>query len=61
MRRRFIIGVLLALGSTAGAQTKADSALVGRILLAEDRRDSTDAALAEGAAHPDARISVLAR
>ncbi len=37
-----------------------DSALVGRVLLAEDRRDSTDAALAEGARHADARVRVLA-
>jgi cyclophilin family peptidyl-prolyl cis-trans isomerase len=39
----------------------ADSALVGRILLAEDRRDPTDAALAEGARHADERIRALAR
>ncbi|HEU4628644.1 MAG TPA: peptidylprolyl isomerase [Gemmatimonadaceae bacterium] len=39
----------------------ADSALVGRILLAEDRRDSTDTALAEGARHADARVRLLAR
>lgn len=39
----------------------ADSALVGRILLAEDRRDSTDAALAEGSRHSDARIRMLAQ
>ena len=41
--------------------TRADSALVGRILLAEDRRDSTDAALGEGAQHADARVQALAR
>ena len=39
-----------------------DSALIGRILLAEDRRDSTDGALAEGSRHadstrPDARAT----
>jgi cyclophilin family peptidyl-prolyl cis-trans isomerase len=38
-----------------------DSALVGRILLAEDRRDAGDAALTEGMAHHDSRVSVLAR
>jgi len=46
------------------AQTRpsaADSALVGRILLAEDRRNSTDASLAEGARHSDPRIRVLAQ
>jgi cyclophilin family peptidyl-prolyl cis-trans isomerase len=48
----------------AAAQTRlsgADSALAGRILLAEDRRDSTDASLVEGARHTDARIRVLAQ
>ena len=38
----------------------ADSVLVGRILLAEDRRDSTDAALALGQRHADTRIRLLA-
>ncbi len=38
-----------------------DSALVGRILLAEDRRDSTDAAITEGARHADAQIRMLAQ
>src|SRR5215217_2707423 len=38
-----------------------DSALVGRILLAEDRRDSTDGALAEGERHADPRVRALAR
>ncbi len=60
--------LLLMLVAPAGAQvastaphlTAADSALVGRILLAEDRRDSLDAALAEGAAHADARVRRLA-
>ena len=50
--------------ATAAAQqplTATDSALVGRILLAEDRRDTLDAALARGAAHADARISTMAR
>src|SRR2546423_7121897 len=39
----------------------ADSALVGRILLAEDRRDASDSALGEGVRHQDARIQLLAR
>ncbi|MFL5607036.1 MAG: hypothetical protein ACJ8AD_11365, partial [Gemmatimonadaceae bacterium] len=39
----------------------ADSALVGRILLAEDRRDSTDVALADGARHSDARVRLIAQ
>lgn len=44
-----------------GALGAADSALVGRILLAEDRRDSTDPALAEGERHGDARVQLLSR
>jgi cyclophilin family peptidyl-prolyl cis-trans isomerase len=41
--------------------TQADSALVLRILTAEDRRDASSAALREGAVHPDARIRLIAR
>lgn len=53
--------------AVAGAQQPAarlsavDSALIGRVLMAEDRRDSTDLALIEGAAHTDARVRTLAR
>ena len=58
-----IVPVFIALGATVlgaqGALTKADSQLVGRILLAEDRRDSSDASLGEGARHGDSRIRVL--
>ncbi|MFM8301459.1 MAG: hypothetical protein ACKN99_02880, partial [Gemmatimonadota bacterium] len=48
--------------TTIGAQqlSRADSTLVARILMAEDRRDTTDAALAEGRAHPDVRVRMLA-
>jgi cyclophilin family peptidyl-prolyl cis-trans isomerase len=45
----------------AGVSPTADSALIGRILLAEDRRDTTDAALAEGARSHDPRVRLLAR
>lgn len=51
------------LAGTAAAQaplSTADSTLVGRILLAEDRRDSSNAALAEGRQHADERIRRLA-
>ena len=41
--------------------TPTDTALIGRIILAEDRRDSMDAALARGAAHGDPRVRFLAR
>lgn len=50
-----------AVGAQPGALSARDSALIGRILLAEDRRDSTDGALAEGARHGDARVRVLAQ
>ena len=49
------------LAAQEASLSAADSALVGRILLAEDRRDSSDRALAVGAAHADPRISTLAR
>jgi hypothetical protein len=51
-------------GFPAQAQRRlspADSALVGRILLAEDRRDSTDASLLDGSRHADSRIRLLAQ
>ena len=60
---RFAFLLLIPI-STLGAQqrlTSADSALVGRILLAEDRRDSTARALSEGETHGDARVRALAR
>ena len=50
-----------ALGQAAPLLTRADSGLVGRILLAEDRRDSSDAALGEGASHTDPRVRALAQ
>ena len=46
--------------ASAQLRSRADSALVVRILLAEDRRDSTDAALPQGARHADVRIKTLA-
>src|SRR4051812_26653658 len=63
MTQRYPAALALLFASSLGAQslTSNDSALTQRILLAEDRRDSTDAALTEGLAHGDARISVLAR
>ena len=41
--------------------TRADSALVLRILTAEDRRDASSAALREGASNTDPRIRLIAR
>jgi cyclophilin family peptidyl-prolyl cis-trans isomerase len=64
-RFAFIIAALLSTHATASLAQSArlspnDSALVGRILLAEDRRDSTDASLVEGSRHTDSRIRTLA-
>lgn len=62
--RALVALALVPLGSLAAQATRltaADSALIGRVLLAEDRRDSNDVALGEGVAHPDARVQLLAR
>src|SRR5689334_24670396 len=53
--------LLAVLPAVALAQSRADSALVGRILLAEDRRDSTNPALSEGMRHREARIATIAK
>ncbi|HEX6992025.1 MAG TPA: hypothetical protein VF151_09070, partial [Gemmatimonadales bacterium] len=63
--RAFTLSFLVAIAPAAlsaqtAALTAADSALVGRVLLAEDRRDTTDAALAEALRNGDARIRRLA-
>lgn len=56
------VALVLLLGpTTLVAQAPTDTSLVRRILAAEDRRDANDPALAEGCAHPDQRIAVLAR
>src|SRR5437867_3414216 len=69
MSRLFPLRVLVAGGFVAlatpafgqrGVLTPRDSALVSRILLAEDHRDSASAAFVEGARHPDVRIRQLA-
>lgn len=60
MKKSWILLLLLA-AVPGQAQTRADSALVGRILLAEDRRDSADAAIDEGVRHRDERVRVIAR
>src|SRR5688500_14332721 len=51
---------LLLVAAPSQAQTGADSLLVGRVLMAEDRRDSADAAIATGLRHRDPRIRLLA-
>jgi cyclophilin family peptidyl-prolyl cis-trans isomerase len=45
----------------AAPLSRADSALVMRILTAEDRRDASSPALREGEAHSDDRVRVIAR
>ncbi|HET7234772.1 MAG TPA: hypothetical protein VFJ16_32460, partial [Longimicrobium sp.] len=59
MKKSWIFLLLLA-PVPAQAQTRADSALVGRILVAEDRRDSTDASLVTGLRHGDPRVRLIA-
>ena len=59
-----ILATLIFLPAALHAQgrplTTADSTLIGRILLAEDRRDSMDVALVEGIRHADPRVRTLA-
>ena len=56
--------LLAVLAAPAAAQsaplTPPDSALLYRILTAEDHRDRNDSALVDGTRHPDARIRSLA-
>jgi cyclophilin family peptidyl-prolyl cis-trans isomerase len=59
MKQLWILLLLLAPARSL-AQPAADSALVGRILVAEDRRDSTDAAITAGLRHDDPRVRLIA-
>lgn len=61
MRKLAFALLLLVLPAALSAQSAADSALVRRILLAEDRRDANDAALGEGARSANAAVRVIAR
>lgn len=54
-------GVLPAQSPVGSPAPAADSALIARLLAAEDRRDTTDAALAHGLASRDARVALIAR
>ena len=62
--RLTLLATLILLPAAASAQARslstADTALIGRILLAEDRRDSADVALAEGSRHSDPRVRTIA-
>src|SRR6185503_6346054 len=55
-----LTGFILLAASALPAQTKADSALVARLLTAEDRRDSAAAAFREGLASPNPQVRLIA-
>ena len=63
--RPLLIAALIMIPAAAPAQlrrlTRADSALIGRILHAEDARDSADTALSSGLRHSDAGVRALAQ
>lgn len=61
IRLALLLSVLVASALPAQASTSPDTALVRRLLAAEDRRDTADRALAEGAASRDARVALIAR
>lgn len=65
MRSLLLIAALVAVPAVLSGQqsrlSPADSALIGRILLAEDRRDPADRSLTDGARHDDPRLRILAR
>lgn len=70
MHRLISIGALLTMlaspyvthaQSRPASLSRDDSALVGRILLAENRRDSGGAAIGEGLRNPDPRIQTIAK
>ncbi|HEY0153716.1 MAG TPA: peptidylprolyl isomerase [Longimicrobium sp.] len=59
--RKLWIFILLLVPAAGRAQTRADSILIGRILVAEDRRDSAAAEIATGMRHADPRVRLIAR
>ncbi|MFN0098294.1 MAG: peptidylprolyl isomerase [Gemmatimonadaceae bacterium] len=62
MRLALPVSIALASDSlSAQSLTARDSMLVGRVLLAEDRRDAADPVLREAAAHSDVRLRTLAQ
>jgi cyclophilin family peptidyl-prolyl cis-trans isomerase len=58
--RKYWVPCLLLAAVPMQAQSRTDSALVGRILVAEDRRDST-MAIPAGLRHADPRVRLIAR
>jgi peptidyl-prolyl cis-trans isomerase B (cyclophilin B) len=61
IRHALLLSVLSASALVAQATSSPDTALVRRILTAEDRRDTTDHALTDGMASRDARVALIAR
>ncbi|MHB1095989.1 MAG: peptidylprolyl isomerase [Gemmatimonadaceae bacterium] len=61
IRHALLLTALSASALVAQAPSSPDTALLRRILTAEDRRDTTDRALAEGVASRDARMALIAR
>lgn len=61
IRQALLLSVICASALSAQASSSPDTALVRRILVAEDRRDTTDPALVEGVASRDTRVTLIAR
>jgi cyclophilin family peptidyl-prolyl cis-trans isomerase len=60
-RSLLFVAILRFPALAQGPLSPADSALVGRILVAEDRRDSSDKSLTEGSRNADSRIRAIAQ
>ncbi len=60
IRQAFLLSVFAA-SALSAQESSPDTALVRRILAAEDRRDTTDRSLTEGVASRDPRVAQLAR
>jgi cyclophilin family peptidyl-prolyl cis-trans isomerase len=59
--RTLLLALLVApMATQSQSVSRADSALIGRLLLAEDRRDTTQDAYAAGLSHADPRIRRIA-
>lgn len=61
MRIAFLLALCASPLVAQAPLTRADSELVGRILVAEDTRDAASTALIEGMRHPDPRIQLITR
>jgi cyclophilin family peptidyl-prolyl cis-trans isomerase len=61
IRSLFVLAASVSMSAGAQSLTKQDSALVARLLTAENQRDTSAAAYAEGVAHADQRIQFIAK